>query len=215
MDDWGVDVECEAARIIAPLGGTPGARRLIAFWMGVRRVKRVTGMPCKARLREDEGGTVLEIRGRLHPKDERELLLHELAEWWLKRMRIISPFIEQIANALAAALAAPSANVKRLARATRSSAEAVEQVAFSCATSRLSAFLRIGEATDKPMVLEDENGEIHARGPAWLWGYGRDPSQLRGLAKMPPPAGVARLQFGKAVGWTVDDDTADPPPPSR
>ena len=137
----------------------------------------ISGLPMEAKL---EGKVVL-LRAGVPATRARWLVGHELAHDALNEVGYREPDVEDVADAVGAALVAPSRAV-RLAIAA-AGGHRVYAIADAFATTQSLALLRIGEVTGRPVLLTRKGAPI-ARGGAFVWGSERKISEaVRGLVR--------------------------------
>ncbi|HEY3237722.1 MAG TPA: ImmA/IrrE family metallo-endopeptidase [Polyangiaceae bacterium] len=126
------------------------------------------------------------VRSGLDLRRRNFAICHELAEWHLGEIRYCEPDVEQVADALAAALLAPR---QLFLLALREDGVKFPLLAARFAATQSCAALRFGETTNTPLVLVAPR-EVRVRGAPWGWPQTEE--QLRKLAKLPPIPGMRR-----------------------
>jgi hypothetical protein len=142
MDDRFAFIEGEARFLLAGFHGVPGARQLARHHLGHARI---LVLPMKGRdseLVSVYGKPTIVLRPKLDKVKQRERILHELAEWHLKRIGTHDEDVEDLAHALAAALAAPRDAFRER---VRKQGRDLPQLAFDFTITESSVVLRLGE----------------------------------------------------------------------
>ncbi|HEV8245572.1 MAG TPA: ImmA/IrrE family metallo-endopeptidase [Polyangiaceae bacterium] len=129
------------------------------------------------------------IRSRLSPARRRFAICHELAEWCLTLARYQEPDIEQLANALGAALLAPR---QLFLRVLRADGRNLPLLAGHLGTTESCAALRLGETTDLPLALIAPRRPVRVRGAEFSW-PGEDAIRRMAAGRVAP--GLARTKL--------------------
>ncbi len=191
---WGPDIESEAEAILVdegfPLDEPPDVEKLAWCALGAQNVVEARGLPVPGRFLPDSGR--LELRPGLTRKARRWLLAHELSERHLLRRSYAPDEIEQLADAVAAALIAPKQAVRT---ALRSFGRHLPNLALVLGTTQSIAALRLGEVTGSPLALVTPR-HVHVRGEEFGW-----PSEraVRALASGAVPEELVRLEVTDAA----------------
>lgn len=158
--------EAEARWLLRDFDAPPGARALVEHHLGHGAVLVVRGMAGReAELITLRGRPTICVRARLSPVALRWALLHELAEWHLQRIAYREPDVEHMANAIAAALAAPR---DAFLRAVRDAQDDFAALAELFSTTQTCAALRLGEVTGQPIAVIAP-ALVRVRGDDWAW----------------------------------------------
>lgn len=188
-----LDVDCEASvlyqRAGLDLDDVPAAS-LLARRLGaqVRRVDGVLvrrGDACKVML---HGVVVLCVRRHLTAEALRFAICHELAELRLAELDYREVDVEDVADALGAALACPRDAFRGAVR--EHGREAYAQLALDFTTSQTCAALRVGEVLDEPLAVVAPR-RVRVRGGAYEW---PDERELRRCARVATP-GLRRAEL--------------------
>lgn len=184
------DVHATAAAILRAAGydewDAPGAPALAKRLVGLDRVVRDGGRAAAVSL---HGLPLIQLPRRGTPAERNFAIAHELAEWWLRRDGYEGERIEEVADAVAAALVAP-----RLAFAAAVREHGHDYPALAelfCATESLVA-LRVGEVIGNPIALVAPL-RVRARGEPYEW---PPEPELRRVANANPlPSGIVRARL--------------------
>lgn len=146
----------------------------------VYRIKNVRMPGDAALMRVDEGWRIY-VRPGLTRERQRWAVLHEVAEWLLRRETLTAARAEYLAEALAARLAAPTAFASRIVERV---GPRYEQLSFDFGFDQTGSALRFGEVTDTPLAVIGPK-RCHVRGMPEAWAGSE--VRLRRLAKAKPP----------------------------
>jgi hypothetical protein len=188
-------VEAEAAELLRRAGfeaGEVAAAETLALRLLGTRVRRVDGSVLRG---ADACFCVVNfeptiwIRRGLAPARQRFAICHEIAEWRLCELRYAEPDVEDVANALAAALAAPRSAFRDAMR--EHGAEGFSGLARDFMLTETSAALRVGEVTGTPIAVVTP-AIVRVRGDAFGW---PDEQRIRALARGRTPAPLRRVEI--------------------
>lgn len=129
------------------------------------------------------------IRSGLSPARRRWAIAHELAEWCLTLARYQEPDVEQMADALAAALLAPR---QAFLRVLREDGQRLPLLAARFESTESFAALRIGETTDQPLALVAPRRPVRVRGAEFVW---PSEAEIRAMAAGRLAPGLARTKL--------------------
>lgn len=187
------DIEGEARRLLSVAGESSGEPADVcavvvallgagAISVAPRHAFRLDG----ALVRVGDAWRIYVRRG-LDPVRARFVVAHELAHWALRDSGLAAEEVEPSCDALAAAILAPCAYVRRAATGI----DCLASIADEAAISDTCAALRIGEALGVPLAVVGPMS-VRARGPSsWAWPH---ESELRRLARRGGP-GVRRVEL--------------------
>lgn len=175
-----VDAECEAGCLRRkacidedePINAGALADRLLSagairFVDGCRLIGDACLDPC-------EGRYYILVRRGISLERAQFAVAHEIAEWWLRKLDYRGDDRELVANAIAAALLAPS----RAFRRAWSAASSLVEVAADFTLTETGAALRVGEVLGRPLaVISDLT--VRVRGINYAW-----PSSERGIRQL-------------------------------
>lgn len=189
-----VDVECEAGQLYteanADTYSPPGPLRIArSLGLHVRRGPCLAAGGDAALIRLG-GQPIIFVRRRLGPERFDFALAHEIAEWHLARLSYCEPDVEDVADALAAALVVPRDAYRA---ALRERGVAFGELARDFRATESCVALRLGEVTGRPLLLLAPR--VRARGASFVW---PSTAELRRIAR-------TRRAEGLEV-WGLGDD---------
>ena len=178
--EWSeVEGLADAAFKVAGLDASAPAKtlQLVAGVIGTASVQvlSVPDLLAPAALARVRGDWRVYLRPELSPAAKRWLVLHEVAEWLLRRESYAAVDVEEVADSLAACLRAPRRAVLAISRKSWS------DLGPAFKTSASSALLRAGEVLGTPTLLLAKTQRV--RGSAWNW---PSQQQLRAMVAHPP-----------------------------
>lgn len=193
MDAGDIEGTAEAMYRAAGLDPREGASPLALarglLGPGAVRSYHAASLPGDGSLAWLEGKPRIYIRAKLPPVRRNFAVCHELAEWCLTLARYQEPDVEQIANALAAALLAPR---QRFLRALREDGRSLPLLAQHLGTTESCAALRLGETTDLPLALVAPSRPVRLRGAEFAW---PDEDAIRRMASGRAAPGLAKTKL--------------------
>jgi hypothetical protein len=145
----------------------PGVRTL-AKRLGIRIVIDHRPWPGMAALGEEYGAPIIYLRGNLPLPKRCFAIAHELAEWILAEEQVQGELIENLADAVAAAIVSPASFFRRLVH--RIGEHNLADIANVLHADQTFAALRLGEVFQVPLALVAPH-RIWKRGPkdfVWL-----------------------------------------------
>lgn len=191
MDAGDIEGTAEALYRMAGLDSGDGAkplelaRRLLG--PGSVRVVHAAALPGDGAFAVVNGDPRIYVRCKLPRNRRRWVLSHEIAEWWLWRQRYRGSDVEQLADALAAALIAPR---QLFLRAVRRDGQQLPLLALRFSVTESCAALRVAETTGTPTALLAPARPLRIRGDesTWpketaLWNAARAGTPLPGIAQ--------------------------------
>ncbi len=170
-------------------GASPLALAKRLFGAGSVRSYHAASLPGDGALAWVDGKPRIYVRAKLPKARLRFAICHELAEWCLTLARYQEHDVEQMADALAAALLAPR---QLFLRVLRADGQRLPLLAAHLGTTESCAALRLGETTDLPLALVAPSRPVRVRGAAFAW---PDEDTIRRMAAGRIAPGLARTKL--------------------